>query len=346
MRTMTERIFETTIDKVNKNDLTKVIGKTESLELEFKEIVERIPSKAERKEKILQPLVSFLNSSKGSGLLILGIKEGKRDIAKEIVGVKPNLLSQLITEGSLETYIYHSINSIPSEIIKFELEVKLIPWSEDKNVYLIEINRNDPYCIYSSGVTARVYVREGRKSPGLTFNQAIDLVSKKNYPRPYVDIEFLNENKGRDKKSVCSFSFSFINKGTKPASNISIVYFICSDTELEIVEKPQFGFDINDIELEKFDLINIENYSFRVAYNHLHKNRHPVNDLPIYPLKRHGADILSLKYSDELNFDIYTLIFEENATTKQEFHIHKEIEQPAIIKEDVEKQIFQPYMTL
>lgn len=345
MITITERVLGKPIESINKNDLNILIGQTESLELEFKEIDERMRSNDDRKEKILQPLVSFLNSSLGSGLLILGVKEGKRDVAENIVAVNPKILSQLSTEGSLEMFIYDKINSIPSEIRKFELKVRSIHWHGDKNVYLIEIKRNDSYCVYSSGVTARVYVREGRKSPGLSFNHAIDLLSKKNYPRPYVDVELLSENKQGD-KFFSAFGFSFVNKGTKPASNISIVYLIGSEVNLEIVQKPQYGFDIEDLDLKKFDLQSFENYEFRVAFNHLHKNRHPINDLPIYPSKKFSAGVFSLGYADKIEFRIFSLIFEQNAFTKQEFQIYKESGKKAQIVEDIKRREFHPYMTL
>lgn len=109
--------MEKTIESIKKGDLNTIFGKSESLELEFKEIDTRIISKDDRKEKILKPLVSFLNSSKGSGLLILGIKEGRRDVASDLVGVKPNILNQLQSEGSLETLLM-------IKLIQFHLKVK------------------------------------------------------------------------------------------------------------------------------------------------------------------------------------------------------------------------------
>lgn len=344
LTTIDERIFKNPIERISKEDLNSIIGETESLELEFKEIDKRIKEKCLRKEKIISPLVSFLNSSRGSGLLILGIKEDRRDTAIDIRGVDSRCLHQLQSENALETFIFANIYSTPSETNKYKLKAKMVPWNNNINVYLIKIERNDSNCVYSSRITGRAYIREGRKSNGLNLNEAIDLVSKKNYSKLFVKIS-ISGGRIRENKTSHNIHFDYMNKGAKPAEDVMIALFICSHNELDFGIEPHYRFSKDSIELKKFDLDDIKMYKYTRGYSVPHDSR-SLFHYPAYPFKDFSAGSLSIRYQNIIKFKIYTLIFEKSGFTKQEFSIQLSEGEDPVIQEECENRVFKPYLTL
>lgn len=338
MTEIDERIFNTMIELISKDHLKSIIDEAESDELEFKQIY-NIPIKEERKNKIIGPLVSFLNSTKGSGLLILGIRE-KNDIATEIIGVKKNLLNQLRTENALETFIFDSIGSIPLESDKYFLKTKIINLDNETNVYLIKIKGNEKNCVYYSKINGRAYVREGRKSIGLNLNEAIELAIKKNYPKMISKIEINDFNEDNELISR-QIWFKYINEGYKPAEKIMPVLFICSDEKIDFVGSSTYFRSENVIDLERYCLEQVNEYQYNYIY---YDDLEPIS--LFYPFKLYTTGSSMIRYKEAVKFKAFTLIFEKSGFTKQEFSIRLTKSEDPTIEEDYNKRIFKPYLTL
>lgn len=207
-----------------------IIGENESLELEFKTISDQL-SENKRKEIILKPLVSFLNSTIGKGLLVIGIAEDKAKNAIKIVGVNKKL-TPLKTRESLRSFIFDNITSLPPYISDFKLEIVNIQKDDNNNVFLVEISREDHACVYYSTVTDYSYIRRGDESPKLSLNKFMNLVAHKNLPRIFINVS--KPISKRTKK--LNYGLKFINKGLKPGKDVHAFIFLgkISDFDFEI----------------------------------------------------------------------------------------------------------------
>ena len=96
------------------------------------------------------------------------------------------------------------------------MHIERIPVTDKSNIFLIEVERHDPYCVYYSILYDWVYVRENDESKKLAIPDALDMIARKAGPRLFVQIKPIRGNQMTPELQV-----SFMNEGFEPAKFVS-----------------------------------------------------------------------------------------------------------------------------
>jgi len=310
-----QRFFDKNSGITIKDIENHIIGQNESLELEFKTISDQL-SENERKEIILKPLVSFLNSTMGKGLLVIGIAEDKAKNAVKIVGVNKKL-NPLKTRESLRSSIFDNIKSLPAYISDFKLEVIDIEKDDDNNVFLVEIKREDQACVYYSAVTDYSYIRRGDESPKISLNKFMSLVAHKNLPRIFIEV-----SKPILQTKHLNYGLKFINKGLKPGKDVHAFIILCKHGDFEIIldgfEVKSLGSNLHKYE-DNFKKIGIYDEIMNCEDAKLYsisqmRNDNPPKIYPFAPSTNFGNIHVD---SGDIIFDLIALIYEDETLSIQ-----------------------------
>jgi hypothetical protein len=282
-----------------------------------------------------------LNSINGRGLLVLGI-EAPDEVATEIKGVDKTVLKQLKTQFSLESFINAKIRSIPQYSNDFMLKTKEIEYENGTYVYLIEVKRENSYCVYYSGVTENAYRRQNHKSIPLKLNEILELVANNNYPQIFVSLNDIGiKTNKRDKSTFVRLPLKYQNYGPSPTEDANIMVFLCSNDSISIKSRfSRFTFKDNLLDLHIYNLnFDKSNYNKKYGFEYFVH----VNKRIIYPFKAHLLDSFMVKYKGNVDFDLYILCLENRGVTKQKFSINVNSDVPSFTEEIRE---FRPYVTL
>lgn len=305
-----------TIEDLNEN----FGGIDENFELEFKRIMFN-QSEDDRKRTILDPLVSFLNSSTGHGLLGIGVKTFKRRKTFEALeGVEGS--SPCKSRAEIESLINTYIDSVPLFTSRYVVEIQKIEFNENKNIFLIEIERKDNFCVYYSKYDHVSSIREADNSNKLSLRKFFELVSEKSFPKIYVD--FKQNSKFLANEII--LNPLFINEGFKPAANVHIIMIICyNDSDLKINVDGSYLRGYGDVkrQIKQLKLIGlykfIDNYKYSILRGVpvIHPINQQMNPDYLYPFAP-SQHIINIHLTKK-NFEITTvsLIYEENSLTTQ-----------------------------
>ena len=235
---------------ISKEDIEETIIKPDRKEnstLEYKEI--RLLDINQKKlndkqieDQIVKPLVGFINKLvDGNGLLILGI-EGKKHSPVRIAPIDENLIKN---EEQLRAIITSNIGSVPQSRSFPRLTPVKVPITENKNIFLVEIRREDEYCVYYSKISNCAYCRRNDETSQLSPAETIELVAKKNFPRVFIYFE-----KSTETENELIFSGVFKNEGLEPGRYILglIKFFYEGDLNINLDGKNIT--DISDINLD------------------------------------------------------------------------------------------------
>jgi hypothetical protein len=330
MTSIIERIFGKT-HGISENELDKTISEEkllENFEIECKEIVGK---KKEHREKILAPLVGFLNSGRKRGLICLGLRtEGVQIKSKP--GVKQSYIKN---EEALRAIIFEKIGSIPKYMKPFDLKITSIPLKDNKNIFLAEIESHDPYCLYYSKVTNNAYERRGDEDKILTLPETFDLVSKRNYAKVFVHIDDLG--KTLDKINL---GFLWKNEGTDAGRSISTIIKILSPEYLEYRFEPanestfRLEFQKNKDPIEGINLISSQFHAL---------TGFPPTNLFCYPTLKSIMGNLLISTKNDFFMGIDIINFEEKSKTTQKFEL-KYMDSEFSFSETLKE--FEPYLKL
>jgi len=305
-------------------------------------------TKKERKtqnRKIVSELISFLNSSRGVGLLFLGFAEINGKIVKK--GVK-----SIKTKEQIRSIIYSNIGSIPSNIKNFKLDVIPIEYNEG-NIFIIEVENNDLDCIFYSKIDNLSYERRGDECKSISLPDFLESLARKNHARVFT--KFI-ERKSDENNYFIDINFS--NEGNEPGIHIlgEIKLFILGDILIslpdKIYDKHDFTYDINDLKNDKnfdknntelsvftSDNVNLTGPKIRKITFYL-KSGFPPSSILSYPHLQSHMGQLKIEKKD-LKMIITTKIYEKKGQTSQEFYLSSENEKFEIIETN---KIFKSYL--
>lgn len=333
-------------DNLSKEELEDNFrGIDENFELEFKSIPTNPDLKDVRFRKLLDPLVCFLNSPSGKGLLGLGIKTKKnKKTFDKIVGI-PKELNPFKNELTLETAISNYIDSVPQFTNRYGLKIVKINIDDSKNSYLVEIERKDNFCVYYSKYHCPCYIRDEDNCNKLSLREFFSYVSEKTYPKIYVDFDY------SIKKNELVFRPHFINEGYKPGFNVQAVVIICYDAKKEDFDfSGDFFRGYGDIERHSEQLKKLGVYEDTQFFDNrilrVVPINHPINrlhnPLPLYPFSPSQSKFTIKLAKKRFNMVITSLIYEETILTIQITSItYREGKDPIII--DIKRE-YKPYI--
>ncbi|MBZ2164483.1 helix-turn-helix domain-containing protein [Methanobacterium spitsbergense] len=226
----------------------------ENDEIEFKDadrFINEEKSKLSKKKKksnqinkIVSELVSFLNSGRGVGLLILGLEENDQIAIKGVTTLKD--------KEQIRNLIYKQIGTIPSNIKPFKLDIIPVPFDEG-NIFLIEVGSNNLDGIYYSKLDNNVYIRRGDETKTLDIPSFLELLANKNHAKIFTKFQ-----QHADKDSY-SFGIKLYNEGLEPGRYIYNSINVVSNSNLNYsiegssIEK-QRSSDIDLKNMKGFDL--------------------------------------------------------------------------------------------
>lgn len=149
------------------------------------------------------------------------------------LSVESNVFKPLRTQYSLESFINDKIRTIPPHSNDFMLKTHIIDYDE-KKVCLIEVKKENSYCVYYSGVTENAYKRKNHESIALTLTEILEIIANNNYPQIYVSLNNVKAQIHKNKGSTLRFALKYENKGPSPTEDCNILVFICSNDDTHI----------------------------------------------------------------------------------------------------------------
>jgi hypothetical protein len=153
---------------------------------------------------ILKPIISFLNSIDGEGLLALGIKtEMQTSTCIKIEGIDSKVINN---EQQLKSLILTNLGYIGKKQ-EPNIEIKSIIYTENndifneknetskKQIFLIEVNRINYKDIFYSKISNLIYIRRNDSSYklDLTLPEAIEFIEKKRCAQIFVNFKKIKE---------------------------------------------------------------------------------------------------------------------------------------------------------
>ena len=305
--------------------------------------------------KIISELVSFLNSGRGVGLLILGL--GEKDSNITIKGVKA-----FKNKEQIRSSIYDKICTIPSNIKTFKLEIIPVKYNNG-NIFLIEVGSNDLDCIYYSKVDNNVYIRQGDETKSLTLPNFLELISKKNHARIFLKFN----QKPNNNIDSYMFDITYKNEGLEPGMYITSKFeFITADglnfsveslnmkkqmdstVKLDGTDIIEDGNIVGTINSSKLNIETENNSSFVLRGSEISTTifqcnvGYPPNTMPIYPSLDGLVGKLSIEKKDfEMIIKAYN--YENRGYTRQSIIIKSENDNITITELDKK---FKPYLSI
>ena len=344
MSSLIEEIFGNSRN-LTKEQLEKcLIGEDENLELEFKTIWEK-QSKKERKTTIIDPLLGFLNSSTGNGVLCLGVATKKNSKTAERIDGVNNQLEPCISRTQLSSTIKSNIGSVPPYTDNFRLDIIEIDIGDNKSVFLLEIERVDKYCVYYSKVNGVSRIRVDDEDKELSMEKFYDLVAKRTYAKLSINVNPVDHG---DKVIL---NINYRNDGFKPGKNVYSIFIGCTDKDYEFTQGDityiRQGINFCQEILKEFGILDeIKEFGdIKVFATRPSRSGkfllHP--DL-VYPnhTTPNARGIIGLNTSEEFKFVLFALIFEEKSLSFQKMTINRTNENISIEQNDFK---FKPYIS-
>lgn len=290
-------LFGKTSD-ITKKDIEEKIIKPrvkENLTLEYKEIINL--GYTQKEGQIIKPLIGFLNTTKGNGLLILGIRD------KLPTEIKPIDQTLIKNEEQLRAIITSSIILVPRTREFPKLTIVSVPVNENSNLFLIEIETINEYYTYSSLTSGCVYLRRNDETLLLSLHETLELISKKRFPKVFV---YFDERPIETENRVI-FTSRFKNEGLEPSRYVAALIQFFYEGNLDITLE---GEDIQDV--SEINLYSKKTYQVTAAYP---------PQLLLYPNKT--TIFGKLKISPKKNFELKAFIetFENKGFTTQQILI-------------------------
>ncbi|ODS38972.1 MAG: hypothetical protein A7315_11655 [Candidatus Altiarchaeales archaeon WOR_SM1_79] len=293
---------------ISKEDIEETIikpDKKENSTLEYKEIRLLDMNQKKLKDKqigdqIVKPLVGFINKLiDGNGLLILGIKEKNHSP----IGISPIGENLIKNEEQLRAIITSNIASVPHSRNFPKLTIIKVPVNENKNIFLVEIKREDGYCVYYSQISKCAYLRRNDETLILSPAETIELVAKKNFPRVFIDFEKITET-----ENEIIFETAFKNEGLEPGR-----YIVCSirffyNDNLNINLEGQNIRDISNINLDSKKAYQID-VGYPPGSSFIYPQQRSVfGKLRISPKKDFGLISIGVRINEDKGFTTQNLI--------------------------------------
>lgn len=333
----------------------------ENHEIEFTDIDKYITKKSKtgKKEqklkqnrKIVSELISFLNSGRGVGLLILGLAEIDDKIVKKSVNT-------LKTKEQIRSIIYSNIGSIPSKIKNFKLDIIPIEYNNG-NIFIIGVENNDLDCIFYSKIDNIAYERQGDECTSINLPDFLEVLAHKNHARVFTEFK---------EKTISDDSYSFKillnNEGLEPGIYVTTKMII--STVEEVIYSIDGGIkktldnvmEINNNKVIKNGKIVGDTTSGQLTYE-AYKNAtilkgnkilesvffgaagYPPTTLLVYPGLPPVMGTLTIEKKDFEMF-IHVLNYEKRGSTKQEFFIKSKHDEIDILET---QRTFKPYLKL
>jgi len=273
---------------------------------------------ANKENPLIKPLVSFLNTIEGKGVLCLGVTtNGHRDnICSGILPVDKTILKNI--EG-LRNQIIPYLGSFPNTLHKPHLDIRIIE-TERGNLFLVEVTRRDNNCIYYSKCSDYIYVRNNDESNKLNLQDSLTFIHQKLVPG--LEIYF-------DQAEVISnnivYNLAFLNNGLEPAR----------DT-LALIN---FNFDLKGIK-PKIEGLNVQDLS------HLNKGMDRSFQIrvknPIYPKSPSSGYKFNIPNEPNFRISVDITIYEKNGHTEQIIIITRK--DNGVIEQRLIKKTFNPYI--
>jgi len=295
-------------DGITEEDIHKTIiepKKKEGQKLEYKgeTVFKGEKAKEKREKSLIKPLVAFLNTIEGKGLLVLGINDEKHGKQRVPTGITPIPSNQIRNESALRSWIHEYIRSVPHYGQVPELKIVSVPIKKTGNVFLIEIESKDTGCLYYSTISGLAYERKNDESKPLDLHKSIEIVHKKASPKVFI---FLEETKS---KRGIGYRVILVNDGVKPGRNILGVVHIYH-SENVVVEMTGVG-------IRKRRMLPKKGKVYQIT------SGTPPSTHLIYPKAECETGLLLIR--GEGDFDIHMLlrINERMGYTKQEIKLEK-----------------------
>ena len=294
------------INGITVDDMDDKLIKTKYSEGQFfeaKTIITEILDDDLKESQIIEPLIGFLNSIEGRGLLCLGIETGSRsDLCKQIIPVKKSILKN---SEQLRDIIINRVGVFPNGE-NYILNVTPVDADKDSVVYLIEIERKDNSCTYYSRITDYIYIRNNHQTRKLKFTEMLEIVNKKTSPKIFLYFdrkESFNDAHGEGFK----FNIACKNEGLEPGK------YVLSYIE---VHKPEgIKTKIESKHSTSLKKINIGDYdSYQLVYGY------PPTTILVYPKKPTVIGELFI-YSTSFEISLIIETYENKGISKQKLTI-------------------------
>ena len=286
---------------------------------EYKEIKKLGDQQIEK--GMIAPLIGFINTLSGNGLLILGIKD-ENGFPVEIKPVDQNLLKN---EEQVRAIIVSRIDTIPRMKEFMRLSVIHIPIKESGNVFLIEIEKTNECCVCYSTISQCAYLRRNDETTRLSLFDTLGLITSRNFPRIFIYIGALPETEKEFK-----FDVEFRNEGFKPGRYVTTLIKFFYDDSLDITLE---GTHIQDVSHLNPDAK--KTYNITAAY--------PPGTVLLYPNLSTVAGRLKIHPKKDFELTIVALTYEDEGRTIQEIKLLNK--NGAVSVQELSKQ-FMPYLVV
>ena len=305
-------------DNIILDDLTKILNVTrEGYLIEGKSIKEHKDGIEQKKKGdikedcILRPIIGFLNSDVGKGLLILGVDTDKKDTSL-ITGISG--IDSDYTSESIESLIKEYVISCPKIKNPYTFLIKPIIISPLENVYLIEIEILENNCMFYSGKTKASYVRKGASVERLSPEEFVVMLEKRICSRVFIEIdsEKVGTIKDHPKKFIYAHKgqyplhIAFRNTGFEPCKD-AWAMLIFSNSDISIATKDKHGY------------INPEESLYGVTRFSVHSNISNAGGNILYPNAGVKTGVLNVKENPMKDFELNIRTFSEKGYTIQRF---------------------------
>lgn len=181
-----------------------------------------------KESHLIKPIVSFLNSMGGNGLLVLGISTGgaRNNTCQNIVPIKDSIIKN---EEQLRALVNGNLSSIPQNQNKPNIKIQKVQLSSG-NIFLIEVKRIDDGCVYYSTITEYIYIRNNDESERLSLLESLDFIEKKVIPKVFFYLD-----QPEDIEVGKKLNMAFRNEGLEPGRYLlTTLHFDCSDKNIKI----------------------------------------------------------------------------------------------------------------
>jgi hypothetical protein len=304
-------------DDITLDDLKNILGKKrenhliegKSMGIEDKPVGKKT---AILETCILKPLISFLNSEVGTGLLIFGVVTDKKDtsLLTSISGVD---LSEYTSER-IESLIKHHIVSSPSVKNGYVLINKPIEISSSKRVYLLEVEILERNCMFYSRDSNCSYIRKGSSTEEISLHDFAVMQQKRICSRVIIliDSEIMRGSVENSRKIISDFkgkyplNISFKNIGFEPCKDAfaKLVFSNRNDIKIDIKDKNAY-IDIIDIDINN-------------THIQVRSNIPMINNI-LYPGRITRVGTLYVRKNPMKKFDLNIMTNSEKGYTKQKY---------------------------
>ncbi|MFA4887723.1 MAG: hypothetical protein WC595_05905 [Candidatus Nanoarchaeia archaeon] len=214
-----------------------------------------------KESHLIKPVISFLNSKEGRGLLCLGVSTGgkRNNICEKIVPIK----AEVIVNGErLRALISDNVGTIPVVHDNFSMNIEVVSDQTMGNIFLVEVEIKDRNCVYYSKISDYVYVRNNDESKKLTLPEEIVFINEKIVPRI-----ILYADQMKEQEEGVRFNLAYRNEGLKPGKQVSTIIVIhSSNKELKPTIKGMGVSSLSGLNIGEYESFQINLPSTSLIY--------------------------------------------------------------------------------